>query len=131
MSSWVWPALTFWRSLIELAIVPIDTTISLPIDQQFPLGELTVTVGPTTLDAHITGSTGPIEIVLLDIPAEIETPRFVLRHPPADTVSERAAAGISREFAATSALAGHAPVPDPVANPKGEIPAGVKCAVQF
>ena len=30
--------------------------------------------------------------------------RFILRHPPADTVSENAAAGISREFAAISAL---------------------------
>ena len=40
--------------------------------------------------------------------------RFILRHPPADTVSENAAAGISREFAAISALAGHAPVPRPV-----------------
>lgn len=40
--------------------------------------------------------------------------RFVLRHPPEDTVSDRAAAGISREFAAISALAGKAPVAPPV-----------------
>ena len=41
--------------------------------------------------------------------------RFVLRHPPADTVSDKAAAGISREFAAISALTGRAPVARPVA----------------
>lgn len=41
--------------------------------------------------------------------------RFVLRHPPADTVSDKAAAGISREFAAISALWGKAPVARPVA----------------
>lgn len=40
--------------------------------------------------------------------------RYVLRHPPADTVSENAAAGISREFAAISALADQAPVPRPL-----------------
>ncbi|MBV1687959.1 phosphotransferase family protein [Novosphingobium sp. G106] len=41
--------------------------------------------------------------------------RFVLRHPPTETVSDKAAAGISREFAAISALADHAPAPRPVA----------------
>jgi aminoglycoside phosphotransferase (APT) family kinase protein len=41
--------------------------------------------------------------------------RFVLRHPPAQAVSDKAAAGISREFAAISALAGVAPVPRPIA----------------
>lgn len=41
--------------------------------------------------------------------------RFVLRHPPVATVSDKAAAGISREFAAITALHGQAPVPRPVA----------------
>lgn len=41
--------------------------------------------------------------------------RFILRHPPTEAVSDKAAAGISREFAAISALAGRAPVPRPVA----------------
>lgn len=41
--------------------------------------------------------------------------RFILRHPPADTVSDKAAAGISREFAALSALHRQAPVARPVA----------------
>lgn len=41
--------------------------------------------------------------------------RFVLRHPPTHAVSDKAASGIAREFAAVSALAGHAPVPRPVA----------------
>jgi len=41
--------------------------------------------------------------------------RFVLRHPPTQTVSDKAAAGISREFAAISALTGQAPVPRPIA----------------
>ncbi len=40
--------------------------------------------------------------------------RFVLRHPPADTVSDKAAAGISREFAAISALYRQASVARPV-----------------
>lgn len=41
--------------------------------------------------------------------------RFVLRHPPTHSVSNKAAAGIAREFTAISALAGQAPVPRPVA----------------
>ena len=43
----------------------------------------------------------------------IESPqgRFVLRHPPADVVSDKAAAGIAREFTALKALHGRAPVP--------------------
>lgn len=41
--------------------------------------------------------------------------RFVLRHPPAHAVSDKAAAGIEREFAALSALSGQAPVPRPIA----------------
>lgn len=41
--------------------------------------------------------------------------RFVLRHPPADAVSDKAAAGIGREFRALRALHGHAPVPRPFA----------------
>jgi aminoglycoside phosphotransferase (APT) family kinase protein len=40
---------------------------------------------------------------------------MVLRHPPVHTVSDRAAAGIRREFDVMSALEGHAPVPAPVA----------------
>ena len=42
--------------------------------------------------------------------------RFVLRHPPADTVSDKAAAGISREFTALTALYGQAAVARPVAH---------------
>jgi aminoglycoside phosphotransferase (APT) family kinase protein len=41
--------------------------------------------------------------------------RFVLRHPPIHTVSDKAAQGISREFKALQALYGRAPVPRPVA----------------
>jgi aminoglycoside phosphotransferase (APT) family kinase protein len=41
--------------------------------------------------------------------------RFVLRHPPTHAVSDKAASGISREFAAVSALSGHASVPQPIA----------------
>lgn len=40
--------------------------------------------------------------------------RFVLRHPPENTVSDKAAAGISREFTAITALSGLAPVPRPL-----------------
>jgi len=47
----------------------------------------------------------------------IESPqgRFVLRHPPGDLVSDKAAAGIAREFTALKALHGRAPVAPPVA----------------
>lgn len=39
---------------------------------------------------------------------------LVLRHPPADTISELAGAGIAREFRFISAVAGKAPVAEPV-----------------
>lgn len=39
---------------------------------------------------------------------------MVLRHPPADTVSDLAGAGIAREFRFISAIAGKAPVAEPV-----------------
>lgn len=39
---------------------------------------------------------------------------MVLRHPPADTVSDLAGAGIEREFRFISAIAGKAPVAEPV-----------------
>lgn len=41
--------------------------------------------------------------------------RLILRHPPVNLVSDRAAAGIAREYRAISALHGRAPVPRPVA----------------
>lgn len=41
--------------------------------------------------------------------------RLVLRHPPADTISDKAAGGIEREFAALTILFGKAPVPEPIA----------------
>ncbi|WP_338426929.1 phosphotransferase family protein [Sphingopyxis kveilinensis] len=39
---------------------------------------------------------------------------MVLRHPPADTVSDLAGAGIAREFRFVSAIAGKAPVAEPI-----------------
>lgn len=45
----------------------------------------------------------------------IDGTRMVLRHPPVHTVSDRAAAGIRREFDVMRAIAGKAPVPQPVA----------------
>ena len=39
---------------------------------------------------------------------------MVLRHPPADTVSDLAGAGIAREFRFISAIAGNAPVAEPI-----------------
>lgn len=39
---------------------------------------------------------------------------MVLRHPPADTVSDLASAGIAREFRFVSAIAGRAPVAEPI-----------------
>lgn len=41
--------------------------------------------------------------------------RMVLRHPPVNVVSDKAAAGIEREYRAISALTGLAPVPRPLA----------------
>jgi len=49
--------------------ISVDKTFPFPIDQQIALGPLTVTVGPTTTDVHITGSTGPIKLTVFDIPA--------------------------------------------------------------
>jgi aminoglycoside phosphotransferase (APT) family kinase protein len=46
---------------------------------------------------------------------ETDTGRFVLRHPPFVAISDKAAAGITREYAALEALQGLAPVPRPVA----------------
>lgn len=40
---------------------------------------------------------------------------LVLRHPPADVISDRAAAGIEREFRFASAIFGKAPVAEPIA----------------
>ena len=47
--------------------------------------------------------------------ARVDGAVMVLRHPPVHTVSDRAAAGIRREFDVMRALAGRAPVPAPVA----------------
>ena len=41
--------------------------------------------------------------------------RLVLRHPPVEVISDRAAAGIEREYRVISALAGLAPVPNAIA----------------
>jgi aminoglycoside phosphotransferase (APT) family kinase protein len=47
--------------------------------------------------------------------AVIDGERLVLRHPPVHTVSDRAAAGIRREYDLMRAVTGLAPVPEPVA----------------
>jgi len=49
--------------------ITVDETLPLDIGTQIPVGPLTVTVGPTTVDAHVTGSTGPITLTVLDIAA--------------------------------------------------------------
>jgi PPE-repeat protein len=49
--------------------ITIDKTLPIDLSKQIPLGPFTVTVGPTIVDAHVTGSTGPITITVLDIPA--------------------------------------------------------------
>jgi PPE-repeat protein len=49
--------------------ITIDETVPVDINKQIALGPLTLTVGPTTADVHVTGSTGPIQITILDIPA--------------------------------------------------------------
>ncbi len=46
---------------------------------------------------------------------ETDTGRFVLRHPPFVAISDKAAAGITREYTALEALQGLAPVLRPVA----------------
>jgi aminoglycoside phosphotransferase (APT) family kinase protein len=46
---------------------------------------------------------------------ETDGGKFVLRYPPQEKVSDRAASGIKREFAALRALYGEAQVPEPVA----------------
>lgn len=47
--------------------------------------------------------------------AVIDGMQMVLRHPPVHTVSDRAAAGIRREYDLMRAVAGKAPVPEPIA----------------
>jgi len=47
--------------------INVDETLPIDINQQIALGPLTVTVGPTAVDAHVTGSTGPITLTVLDI----------------------------------------------------------------
>jgi aminoglycoside phosphotransferase (APT) family kinase protein len=46
---------------------------------------------------------------------ESDQGRFVLRHPPAETVSDKAAAGIEREYRVASAIGAAAPVPRAIA----------------
>lgn len=46
---------------------------------------------------------------------ETDQARLVFRHPPVNAVSDKAAAGIAREYAALSALHGRARVPQPIA----------------
>jgi PPE-repeat protein len=47
----------------------IDRMLPIDIGTQIPVGPLTVTIGPTTTDVHVYGSTGPIELTVLDIAA--------------------------------------------------------------
>jgi PPE-repeat protein len=47
----------------------IDRMLPIDIGTQIPVGPLTVTIGPTTTDVHVYGSTGPIQLTVLDIPA--------------------------------------------------------------
>ncbi len=56
---------------VEYTIPGINVDETLPIDiaRELNVGPLTVTVGPTTVDAHVTGSTGPITLTVLDIPS--------------------------------------------------------------
>ena len=49
--------------------IAVDETLPIDIGTQIPVGPLTVTVGPTTVDVHVTGSTGPITLTVLDIAA--------------------------------------------------------------
>ncbi len=49
--------------------ISIDRTFPFDITQQLAVGPLTVNVGPTTTDIHVTGSTGPIKLTVFDIPA--------------------------------------------------------------
>ncbi len=57
------------RVTYTLPAVTIDETLPIDIGTQLPLGPLTVTVGPTTSDVRVYGSTGPIELTVLDIAA--------------------------------------------------------------
>lgn len=67
-------------------------------------------VGSARLGPAIPGGNSNVTRIV-----ETDSGKLVLRHPPKETVSDRAAAGIQREFAALRALAGEAPVPEPVA----------------
>lgn len=49
--------------------INVDETLPIDIAKELNVGPLTVNIGPTTVDAHVTGSTGPITLTVLDIPA--------------------------------------------------------------
>ncbi|WP_298287779.1 phosphotransferase family protein [Novosphingobium sp.] len=80
---------------------------------------------PGLLEQWLGDATGRDEIRLGDVLTggnsnvtrliETRQGRLVLRHPPVNVVSDKAAAGIEREYRAISALYGKAPVPKPVA----------------
>jgi PPE-repeat protein len=47
----------------------IDRMMPIDISREIAVGPLMLTVGPTTADVHVYGSTGPIELTVLDIAA--------------------------------------------------------------
>lgn len=77
------------------------------------------------LQAWLADATGRADIALGPVLAggnsnvtrliESREGRLVLRHPPVEVISDKAASGIEREYRVISALAGHAPVPRAVA----------------
>lgn len=67
-------------------------------------------IGDASLGPEIAGGNSNVTRLV-----ESEIGPLILRHPPADSISDKAAAGIGREYAALRALHGSAPVPEPVA----------------
>lgn len=67
-------------------------------------------IGAATLGPAIAGGNSNVTRLV-----ESDSGRLVLRHPPIDTISDKAAAGIAREYGALQALQGQAPVPEPIA----------------
>ncbi len=66
-------------------------------------------IGEARIVRNLTGGNANVTSLV-----ETASGPLVLRHPPADTVSDLAGAGISREFRFISAIAGKAPVAEPI-----------------
>lgn len=84
---------------------PVDAERRLQAWLAEATGRRDITLGPV-----LTGGNSNVTRLI-----ETREGRLVLRHPPVEVISDKAAAGIEREYRVISALKGRAPVPKAVA----------------